>query len=149
MMMSQCCCEADLLVCFHAGIRPDDHRRFLHIPRRYEFQQSMILVHGGAFCMFHPAYDASCLSHKKHQVVLRKHCTVEVSLPENLSDQDPVVPFSSLYALLEGPLQQKAPRKAHHRQLPLHQKMRADLRSISRSLYVCQICNYWQCEPVL
>lgn len=93
-MVSQCCCEADLLVCFHAGIRPDDHRRFLHIPRRYEFQQSMILVHGEAFCMFHPAYDASCLSHKKHQVVLRKHCTVEVSLPKNLSDQDPVVPLS-------------------------------------------------------
>ena len=60
----------------------------------------MIQVHGEAFCMFHPAYDASCLSHKKHQVVLQKHCTVEVSLPENPSDQDPVVHFSSLYALL-------------------------------------------------
>ena len=147
MMVLQCCCEADPWVCFHAEINPDDHHRFLHIPRRYEFRPSMIQAHGEAFCRFHPAYGASCSFHKKHPAVLQKHCTVEVFPPGNPSDQDPVVLFSSLYALLGELLPQKAPFLIHRRQPPLHQKMKADLRLTLRSLYVCQICNCWQCEP--
>lgn len=52
MMVLQCCCEADPWVCFHAEIHPDDHHRFLHIPRRYEFRPSMIQAHGEAFVGF-------------------------------------------------------------------------------------------------
>ena len=107
----------------------------------------MIQAHGEAFCRFHPAYGASCSFHKKHPAVLQKHCTVEVFPPGNPSDQDPVVLFSSLYALLGELLPQKAPFLIHRRQPPLHQKMKADLRLTLRSLYVCQICNCWQCEP--